>query len=71
MDTIVLKAQKRDPKARANTLRRVKLVPAEFYGRGVENVSLQMAYGDIRRAYKSAGQNTIIDLDIEGSKKKF
>ena len=70
MDTIVLKAQKRDPKARANTLRRVKLVPAEFYGRGVENLSLQMAYGDIRRAYKSAGQNTIIDLDIDGSKKK-
>jgi large subunit ribosomal protein L25 len=29
-----------------------------------------MAYGDIRRAYKTAGQNTIIDLDVDGSKKK-
>lgn len=69
MDTIVLKAQKRDLKARPNTLRRVKLVPAEFYGRGVENLSLQMAYGDIRRAFKTAGQNTIIDLEIEGASK--
>lgn len=69
MDSIVLKAQKRDIKARPNTLRRVKLVPAEFYGRGVENISLQMAYGDIRRAFKTAGQNTIIDLEIEGGSK--
>ncbi len=70
METIVLKAQKRDPKARPNTLRRVKLVPAEFYGRGVENMSLQLAYGDIRRAYKTAGSNTIIDLEVEGGSKQ-
>ena len=70
MDTIVLKAQKRDPKDRANVLRRSKLVPAEFYGRGVKNMSLQLAYGDIRRAYKTAGQNTIIDLEVEGGSKQ-
>lgn len=66
MEQIVLKAQMRDKTVRANSLRRMKLVPAEYYGHGVENMSLQIPYGDIRRAYKQAGENTIIDLDIAG-----
>ncbi len=70
MEQIVLKARVRDKTIRANSLRRMKLVPAEYYGRGVENMSLQIPYGDIRRAYKQAGGNTIIDLDVDGKSLK-
>lgn len=70
MEQIALKVQKRDGKLSAGSLRRMKLIPAEYYGRGVKNISLQIPYGDMRRAYKNAGGNTIIDLDIEGQSVK-
>lgn len=70
METIALKAQKRDLTMSARNLRKTKMVPAEFYGHGMKNLSIQLPYGDIRRAYKQAGGNTIIDLDVEGSSMK-
>lgn len=61
-----LTAQLRDKSVKAKDIRKNKMIPAEYYGRGVENISLQMNYQDFRRMYRTAGMNTVIDLTIEG-----
>jgi large subunit ribosomal protein L25 len=66
MDTIELAAVKRDSSVKAKDLRRMNLIPAEFYGAGVENCSFQMDYQMFRKAYMVAGENTVIDLNVEG-----
>jgi len=66
MDNAVLTVQVRDLSKKAKVLRREKLIPAEYYGKGVENVSLQMDYQTFRRLYREAGDNTVIDLKIDG-----
>lgn len=70
METITLAAQKRDKAMTAKDVRRLKMIPAEFYGHGVDNLSIQMDYQAFRRAYKAAGENTIITLEVEGGGKK-
>jgi large subunit ribosomal protein L25 len=66
MAQATLSAQVRDKAVKAKDVRRMKMIPAEYYGRGIENVSLQMDYQDFRRLYRTAGMNTVIDLKIEG-----
>ncbi len=70
METITLAAQKRDMAITAKDVRKMKMIPAEFYGHGVDNLNLQLDYQAFRRAYKAAGENTIITLEIEGNGKK-
>jgi large subunit ribosomal protein L25 len=71
MDSVSLKVQVRDTEVKAKHLRRDSgVIPAEFYGHGLENVSLQMDYQTFRKLYRVAGENTIIDLAIEGSDTK-
>ncbi|MFA6024484.1 MAG: 50S ribosomal protein L25 [Candidatus Gracilibacteria bacterium] len=66
MDKVTFPVQTRDTSVKAQTLRKKNLIPAEYYGRGVENMSLQMEYQPFRKLYKKAGSNTVIDLEIEG-----
>lgn len=66
MENAVLTVQVRDLATKAKVLRREKLITAEYYGKGVENLSLQMDYQTFRRLYREAGDNTVIDLKIEG-----
>jgi large subunit ribosomal protein L25 len=70
MEKITLKAVKRLQGLKANAVRSGGSVPVEYYGHGVSNVSLDIPYGDLRRAYKAAGSNTVIDLEIEGDSPK-
>jgi large subunit ribosomal protein L25 len=70
MDKSVLKAETRDKSVKANAIRRQGLIPAEYYGRGIENLSLQMDYQEFRKLYREAGENTIIELKVEGSDDK-
>lgn len=70
MDQAVLNAQVRDASKKANNLRKEGLLLAEFYGKGEENVSLQFDYQEFRKLYREAGDNTVIDLKIEGGKDK-
>lgn len=67
MDTVVLRAQKRDKSVKAKHLLWEKVLPAEIYGSGLENVSVQMDYQEFRKAYIAAGENTVIDLTVEGT----
>lgn len=66
MDKVTFAAQARDKSVKAKVLRKKNLIPAEYYGHGVENISLQMDYQSFRKLYKKAGNNTVIDLEIDG-----
>lgn len=66
MDKVKFPAQPRDKAVKAKILRRKNLIPAEYYGRGIENMSLQVDYQAFRKLYKKAGSNTVIDLEIDG-----
>ena len=68
MDNAVLNAQVRDTSKKAKVLRRDNLIPVEFYGKGVENLSLQVDYQTFRRLYREAGDNTVIELKVDGKK---
>lgn len=67
METITLEVKSRDPKIKNAQLRAVSQIPAEYYGKGVSNKSLQMDYQTFRRIYKVAGKNTIITLKVDGN----
>ncbi len=64
---IELKAEKREKFGRAvASLRREGFVPAELYGKGVENLHLSLLMKDFRKAYKAAGENTIVNILVDG-----
>lgn len=66
MDTVELEVQTRDTSMKVKDLRAQSLIPAEYYGRGVENKSIQMDYQTFRRVFNKAGSNTLITLKING-----
>lgn len=66
MDQVTFPAQTRDKSVTAKNLRKINLIPAEYYGRGIENLSLQLDYQSFRKLFRKAGSNTVIDLDVEG-----
>jgi large subunit ribosomal protein L25 len=66
METVQLTVQKRNPRHRAQYLRSTGKIPAVFYGSGVTNLSLEMDYQTFRKIFRSAGENTILDLNVEG-----
>lgn len=66
MDKATLNVSVRDKAVLAKNLRRQLLIPVEYYGPGVENISLTVNYGDFRRLYRTAGMNTVIEMNIEG-----
>lgn len=64
-----MKAEKRDiigKKVRKQ--RKEGIVPAVLYGHGQENINLFVKYLDFSRVYGKAGENSIVDLDVEGKK---
>ena len=68
MDFVQLVAEKRDTALKPKHLRSKSILPAEFYGHGKENLSLQMDYQAFRHAYKKAGESTVIELEVGGQK---
>ncbi len=49
-------------------LRKNGMIPAVLYGHKVEPIQLSINYLDFSRAYKSAGESTLIELALEGKK---
>jgi large subunit ribosomal protein L25 len=45
-------------------------IPAVLYGHKVENVLLDVDYKEFQRAYKEAGESSLIELNIEGIKER-
>ncbi len=68
MDTISLAVQARDKSQSVKSLREQDLLPIEFYGKGVDNQSLQIDYQTFRRAFKVAGTNTVLELKVDDDK---
>lgn len=68
MDAITLEVQSRNPEEKAKDLLNQDFIPAEFYGKGVDNMSFKMDYQTFRRVFNKAGNNTIINLVIDGKK---
>lgn len=49
-------------------LRQEGLVPAEFYGHGMKNETLSVKADEFRKVFKEAGENTIVNLVLDGKK---
>lgn len=69
MNTMTLEVQTREAGIKGNALRKMNLIPVEYYGNGVKNHSLQVDYHVFRRLFKKAGKNTLIELNVDGKKK--
>jgi len=67
MDTFtLLPATIRDLNVKARDLRNERKIPAEYYGKGKENLHLALDYQTFRKVFKAAGTSSIINLQVEG-----
>ena len=73
MEQIALKASLREGKGKrkAHQVRRQGLVPGVLYHRGEQSVPISLVEKEFLKILRSAeGENVLINLNIEGSKKK-
>lgn len=64
-----LQVQKREILGRGvKELRKKGLVPAELYGKGTANLHLSIPSKEFKKLYKEAGENTVINVLIDGQK---
>lgn len=63
-----LQVQKRESSGKAFALRKSGLVPAELYGKGVENLHLAVPAKDFKKVFKESGENTIVSAVLDGKK---
>jgi len=62
-----LKASVREITGRkTKDLRRENIIPAVVYGHGIESLSVQVLLSDFEKAFKQAGESSLIDLKIKG-----
>lgn len=65
MEKIDLKAEKRGVSGRkVKNLRKDGLLPGVVYGRGFEPQSIQLKYGEFEKAFRLAGESTLVNLII-------
>lgn len=69
MDTATLQVQTRDTNKSAKEYRAESLIPMELYGKGIDNQHLVCDYETFRKLFRTAGENTVIDLMIDGASK--
>lgn len=64
---ITLKAEKREVFGKqTKRLREQGLIPAELYGRGVENLHLSVPAKEFAKAYKEAGEHSVLYIEVDG-----
>lgn len=67
MSKITLKAKNREITGKkVKKDRKDGILPAVLYGHGQKNLNLSVKYLDFSRVYEKAGENAIVELDIEG-----
>lgn len=66
MDTLLLEATPREILQKAKYVRSAGRIPAVYYGRGQKTLTLHLAYQQFRKVFEKAGENTIIDLSVNG-----
>ena len=66
-----LAVTKREQFGRAvNGLRKQGFIPAELYGRGLQNAHLAVDAKEFKKVFKAAGESTVIALVLEGGEKR-
>ena len=71
MESVALEVQKRDTEnTTADQVRAEGMIPGECYGAGKENISIQVEYQTFRKLYNTAGENTVVDLTVDGNTHK-
>ena len=70
MATLELKAQKRAELGtkKADILRATGFIPAELYGHDTKNAHLTVGVKEFAELYKKAGENTIVNIVVDGEK---
>jgi len=72
MDKVKIKAKKRDVLGKkTNKFRKEGTVPAVVYGKKIKSQSLWVNELDIEKLLKKVGENTILDLEVEGEKENL
>jgi len=66
---VPLSASFRAPAAKPQELRRSGSVPCALYGSGTEHLLIACARLPLHKAYMTAGESTLVEVDIEGKKK--
>ncbi len=65
-----LSAKKREKLGKAvKALREEGLIPAELYGRGLQNMHLVISAKEFNKTFKEAGESTVVTVNIEGDKR--
>ncbi|MFA4871613.1 MAG: 50S ribosomal protein L25 [Patescibacteria group bacterium] len=66
--TIKLEAKKREITGKkVYSLRQANKIPAVLYGHGTANQNLELDYIAFEKVYREAGENTIVDLILDGA----
>lgn len=68
MQTFALEATGRQMTLKPKAIRASGRIPAVYYGRGKASLSLELNYQTFRKVFEKAGENTIIDLTVDGKK---
>lgn len=69
METIILQAKAREITGKkVSELRGQDIIPAIIYGKSLKPINISLFSKDFERVFKKAGDTTVIDLQIEGSK---
>jgi large subunit ribosomal protein L25 len=66
--SVSLTVQARDAAKKPKDLRKAGVVPCVMYGNKTENTSIQCDSKAFHKAYAEAGQNTVVDIDMGGTK---
>lgn len=68
MDSLALEVSERQKGLRSKVLRSTGMIPAIYYGKGQNNLMLQVPYQIFRKVFSKAGESTIIELNVNGKK---
>ncbi len=66
MSDIVLSTEKRDLHVKAKDIRLSGRIPAIVYGHNTSPVMISVEYQPFRKAFRDAGESTVISLEIDG-----
>jgi len=61
---------KKETDKSARSIRKAGSIPAIVYGHKIKNSSLVIDYKEFSKTYSKAGENSLIELDVEGLKEK-
>lgn len=68
MDSVMLEGASRGASEKPKNVRAHGKIPAVYYGKGQKNMPLTVDHGIFSKLFATAGENTIIELSLDGKK---